>query len=168
MSLTVGMISCQNTQVFPYDHPEKDRPTADEIRQIVMSATQKNTVLLPDLIHIIPGSNLNFYGGVKVIIGCDIKHDYYPWPNYDLIYQFEDLMNALPFSEAVLYHEGSSWLIQWEQTSTIESWEPDEECAKWEKCPRYPHISRCVLGRIDSLPSLNQEFNKLDYKLREQ
>lgn len=129
-----------------YENPQ---PGIDQYKQVCQIVDAfKNDCLRPDVLHVVPPSMANFYGGTKVSFTLDYKHSYYPWINTNIIEALEDLMNLLPFHKAVLYAENASCVVEWHLVDDIEK----NLLNTISESSKYAHIRRVAYGRIDELP----------------
>lgn len=140
--IIVGAINCQSTKAT-YSDPQPDIDQYETVCQIVDNF--QSLALPRSVLHVVPPSRANFYGGTKVGFTLDYKHSYYPWIDSSIIEALEDFMNVLPFENAVLYSAGASCIIEWYLTDNIEQADVLAEPSK------YPHIYRTAYGRIDDL-----------------
>ena len=143
MTMTMGMIDCK-TEDF------------DEVSTIFNKWYEEykglSNRINPWTAKIVPVTNDNFYGGVKVGVFVDIKHDYYNLVFDSLIKGFENLMNALSASSAILYHDGSGNLIEWfENTPKSIQWYQERNDVI--ENTDFPNICRVTRGDCRDLPS---------------
>lgn len=143
--MITGAIDCLPAEAS-YENPQ---PGIDQYKQVCQIVDAfKNDCLRPDVLHVVPPSIANFYGGTKVSFTLDYKHSYYPWINTNIIEALEDLMNLLPFHKAVLYAENASCVVEWHLVGDIEK----DLLNTISESSKYAHIRRVAYGRIDELP----------------
>lgn len=86
--IIIGAINCQSTHAT-YANPLPEIEQYQEVCKIV-DAFDSN-VFPRAVLHVIPSSRANFYGGTKVSFTLDYKHSYYPWIDEFIIEALEDL-----------------------------------------------------------------------------
>ncbi len=140
--IIIGTINCPSTKAT-YRDPQPDIDQYNTVCQIIDGF--QSLVLPRSALNVVPPSRANFYGSTKVSFTLDYKHSYYPWIDKFIIDELEDLMNLLPFENAVLYSAGGSCIIEWHLKEYVDSLSITAEPSK------YPHIYRTAYGRIDDL-----------------
>ena len=133
--MTMGVIDC----------------STEDYEEVVSSFSQwlatceHHSYINNNAVNIVKSSYENYYGGVKLGFFVDIKHDYYGMVFKSLIHDFESLMNALPFNNALLFHSGSGNLIEWFVTDS-EMFRAIQSSGDFIEQTSFPGISRVTRG----------------------
>lgn len=150
--MIVGAIECIDVGEEHYPSQLK------EIRAIV--ETFPFVKLHRQLFHIVPPqSDATYNGGIKVSFTLfPQKSPWEPRIRGGYIEELEDLMNALPFDNAVLFsNDAVSCMIEWLPKEWIDGilFEDDDKrrafMAHYEPS-KYPHIYRTAYGHIYDFP----------------